>query len=184
MPSTKGLPRTWSGQARKHGFDARAVLSVLSGAQARRSEPHPSLDELHPAEALDALLARADFVLLTIPHTPQTEGLFDASKFAQMQAHAVFVNVGRGATVVLDDLDAALRAGTIGGAALDVFETEPLPSDHPLWQAPNCLLTPHVAIQGDPEKTTQGHIDVVVRNVGLAIRGEELENIVDKHTRF
>ena len=78
--------------------------------------PHPALDELYPPEALDELLPRADFVLLTIPHTPATEGLFNAEKFAKMKNTAVFVNVGRGATTSLVDLDAALRSGTIGGA--------------------------------------------------------------------
>ena len=70
------------------------------------------------ADALDALLPRADFVLLTIPHTPATEGLFDTAKFGRMKSTAVLVNIGRGATVQIDALDVALRAGTIGGAAL------------------------------------------------------------------
>ena len=84
------------------------------------------------AEALDELLPRADFVLVTVPHTPDTEGLFDESKFALMKPTSVFVNVGRGATTKLHDLDHALRQGTIGGAAVDVFEVEPLPEDHPI----------------------------------------------------
>ena len=114
--------------------------------------------------------------------------LFDASKFAKMKPTSVFVNVGRGATTKLDDLDAALRAGTVGGAAIDVFEVEPLPEDHPvtaqtlatatfslrgishrlllqIWDAPNFIMTPHVAIQGNPDKTTMGHVQVVVRSL-------------------
>jgi phosphoglycerate dehydrogenase-like enzyme len=118
----------------------KALGMTTLGVDARRTEPHPSVDELHGAEALDDLLPRADFVLSTIPHTPETEGLFDASKFALMKSSAVFVNVGRGATVDLDDLTAALRDGEIGGAGLDVFgsgvegkpDLEPLPAEHPL----------------------------------------------------
>eukprot|EP01052_Picozoa_sp_SAG31_P037133 SAG31_NODE_4747_length_2984_cov_3.461698_1_plen_305_part_00 len=111
----------------------KALGMAVIGCDARRKEPHPCLDELHPAEALDTLLPRADFVLLTIPHTPATEGMFDAERFEKMKHTAVFVNVGRGATTSLQDLDAALRSGTIAGAALDVFEVEPLPKDHPIW---------------------------------------------------
>lgn len=66
----------------------------------------------------------------------------------------------------------------------DVFEIEPLPATHPLWGAPNFLMTPHVAIQGDPEKTGQGHIDVVVENVGRAMEGRPLTNVVDKRNWF
>ena len=83
--------------------------------------------ELHPPDALDALLPRADFVILTVPHTPATEGFFDRARFRRMKRSAFFINIGRGMTTRLDDLVAALRAGEIAGAALDVFEQEPLP---------------------------------------------------------
>ena len=83
--------------------------------------------ELHRPEALDDLLSRADFVILTIPHTPQTEGLMHAGRFRRMKPSAFFINIGRGKTTRLMDLDAALRDGTIAGAGLDVFEEEPLP---------------------------------------------------------
>ena len=114
----------------------KALGMTTLGCDARRTEAHSSVDELHPAEALDELLPRADFVLVTVPHTPETEGRFDASKFSLMKPNAVFINVGRGATTKLEDLNAALREGTIGGAAVDVFEVEPLPEDHPICEQP------------------------------------------------
>ena len=104
------------------------------------------LDELYIQDDLDGALPRGDVVVVAIPHTPETEGLFDASKFALMKTHALFINIGRGMTVKLADLNAALRAGEIGGAGLDVFEEEPLPADHPIWEAPNFIMTPHTAV--------------------------------------
>src|SRR6185295_15247697 len=79
------------------------------------------------------------------PHTPATEGLFNRAKFKRMKNTAFFINIGRGMTTRLDDLTAALKAGEIAGAALDVFEQEPLASAHPLWTMPNVLITPHTA---------------------------------------
>lgn len=122
----------------------RALGMKTLGVDARRTEPHDCVDELYGADKLDELLPLADFILLTIPHTPETEGLFDTSKFKLMKPSSVFVNVGRGATVNLDDLADALKTGTIGGAGLDVFgsgvvgkpDLEPLPADHALWDCP------------------------------------------------
>jgi phosphoglycerate dehydrogenase-like enzyme len=112
------------------------------GVDARRTDVPEGVEALHPPEALDALLPEADFVILTIPHTPKTEGLFDADRFGRMKRTAYFVNIGRGMTTKLDALDAALRSGTIAGAGLDVYEVEPLPKDHPLWTAPNAISPP------------------------------------------
>jgi phosphoglycerate dehydrogenase-like enzyme len=122
----------------------KAFGMTTLGCDARRTEPHPDIDELYGAEALDELLPRADFVLVTVPHTPDTEGMFDESKFALMKSTGVFVNVGRGATTQLHDLDRALRQGTIGGAAVDVFEVEPLPEDHPICES--AFRTPSTAL--------------------------------------
>jgi hypothetical protein len=101
-----------------------------------------------PVRTQDELLPRADFVILTVPHTPVTEGFFDRARFQRMKPTAFFINIGRGMTTKLDDLVTALEAGEIAGAALDVYEQEPLPSDHRLWTLPNVLLTPHMAGHG------------------------------------
>src|SRR5262249_14947976 len=100
------------------------------GGDARRREAPPRVVKLGGPDALDPL---ADFVILTVPHTPATEGFMNRARFQRMKRTAFFINIGRGMTTRLDDLVAALRAGEIAGAGLDVFEQEPLPADHPLW---------------------------------------------------
>jgi phosphoglycerate dehydrogenase-like enzyme len=138
--------------------------------------------ELVRPEALDAALPDADFVILTAPQTPTTEGFFDAAKFRLMKRNAYFINIGRGATVKLDDLDDALRCGEIAGAALDVFEVEPLPEAHPLWDAPGMIVTPHVAADGPylDERRWQ----VFLENCRRFDAGRPLVNVVDKATWF
>src|SRR5947207_7902723 len=118
------------------------------GVDERRAAPPPGVAELHRAAALDELLPRADFVILTVPHTPETEGFMNRARFRRMKRGAFFINIGRGMTTRLDDLVAALKAGEIAGAALDVFEKEPLPTEHPLWTMPGVLITPHTAGYG------------------------------------
>ena len=103
------------------------------------------LDELHMIEALDTLLPRADIVALSMPETEKTRGLFDAKRLSRMKKDAILLNVGRGSAVDTNALCAALQNGTIAGAGLDVVSPEPLPAEHPLWDAPNLVLTPHVS---------------------------------------
>ncbi|MYE47652.1 MAG: D-2-hydroxyacid dehydrogenase [Chloroflexi bacterium] len=152
------------------------------GVDARRTELIEGLAALHPPEALDELLPDADFVILTVPHTPETEGMMNAARFEAMKDTAYLINIGRGPTVRLDDLDAALRSGTIGGAGLDVYEIEPLPQEHPLWSAPNVLLTPHVAAHGP--YVEERRFQVLLENCRRFAAGEPLENIVDKARWF
>jgi phosphoglycerate dehydrogenase-like enzyme len=152
------------------------------GVDARRAEQPQGVAEMHPPEGLDELLPRADFVILTVPHTPETEGLMGAERFGRMKPTAFFINIGRGMTTRLDDLVAALEAGQIAGAALDVFEQEPLPADHPLWSAPNVLLTPHVAGYGP--YLDDRRRDIVVDNARRLVAGEPLRNVVDKEHWF
>jgi phosphoglycerate dehydrogenase-like enzyme len=152
------------------------------GVDARRTDPPAGLAELHPPEVLDRLLPEADFVILTVPHTPETDGLMAAAQFRRMKPTAFFINIGRGMTVRLDDLNAALRAGTIAGAGLDVYEIEPLPADHPLWTAPNVLLTPHVA--GNGPYLDDRRLAIIVENARRFVRNQPLENVVDKQHWF
>ncbi len=152
------------------------------GIDPRVEEAPEGVDELHRPDALDRLLPHADFVIATAPQTPDTEGLFTTAKFEQMQDSAFFINIGRGSNVVLADLDQALREGRIAGAALDVFEVEPLPEGHPLWTAPNFLMTPHVAAAGPYLEDRRR--DLLVENCKRFANGEELVNIVDKTNWF
>ena len=108
-----------------------------------RTRPPEGVDLVEGMDGLPDLLATCDFVVIAAPHTPETAGLFGSPTLARMRPSAYLINIGRGAIVVLDDLVAALRPAAIAGAALDVFEVEPLPLDHPLWAFPNVILTPH-----------------------------------------
>jgi phosphoglycerate dehydrogenase-like enzyme len=137
---------------------------------------------LWPMDRLDELLGQSDFVVIAAPHTPQTVKLFDAARLAQMKRTAYLVNIGRGVIVDLQALVEALTRGTIAGAALDVFEIEPLPAGHPLWTLPNVILTPHVA--GASPRVAERHLDVLRENIGRFTRGEALVNVVDKAAWF
>ena len=167
------------GEAARHcaHFGMRVI-----GVDARREDTPEGVDELHRPDELDRLLPQADFVIMTIPHTPQTEGLMDSAKFGLMKKSAVLINIGRGMTVRLDDLVEALRAGEIGGAALDVYEIEPLPADHPLWGMPNVILTPHTA--GFGPYLDERRAEVLVDNARRFAAGEPLRNVVDKKNWF
>jgi len=127
-------------------------------------------------------LAESDYVVVAAPHTPDTEQLFVREKFAKMKPTAYFINIGRGAIVSLSDLHAALESGQIAGAALDVYEIEPLPSDHPLWQLPNVILTPHVA--GYSPRIAERHLAVLLDNIRRFVRGKTLVNVADKRRWF
>jgi phosphoglycerate dehydrogenase-like enzyme len=101
--------------------------------------------EVGLADKLLLFAARADVIVSTLPLTAETMGLMNKAFFDAAKRGALFINVGRGGTVVTDDLVAALKDGRLGGAGLDVTDPEPLPPDHPLWRAPNVIITPHVA---------------------------------------
>jgi phosphoglycerate dehydrogenase-like enzyme len=140
------------------------------------------VSELWPIEQLPQLLATSDFVVIAAPHTPETEQMFRAAQFAQMKRSAWLINIGRGAIVNLADLVAALQSQTIAGAALDVYETEPLPPEHPLWGFENVILTPHVA--GYSPRIAERHLGVLLYNIRRFVAGEPLMNVVDKRAWF
>jgi phosphoglycerate dehydrogenase-like enzyme len=154
----------------------------VMGVDARRREAPPGVVKLDGPEALDALLPLADFVILTVPHTPATERFMNRARFQRMKRTAFFINIGRGMTTRLDDLVAALRAGEIAGAGLDVFEQEPLPADHPLWTMPGVLITPHTA--GHGPFLDDRRLEVLLDNCRRFLAGEPLRNVVDKANWF
>ncbi|HUN41826.1 MAG TPA: D-2-hydroxyacid dehydrogenase [Acetobacteraceae bacterium] len=156
-------------------------ITVLA-TDARRTDAPPGVAELHKPEALDTLLPRADVVVLTVPHTPATEGFFNRARFQRMKRSGFFINIGRGMTTKLDDLVAALRAGEIAGAALDVYEQEPLPAEHPLWGMPNVMLTPHMAGYGP--YLNDRRFEIIVENCQAFAAGRPLRNVVDKGMWF
>jgi phosphoglycerate dehydrogenase-like enzyme len=161
---------------------AAAFGMRVLGIDARRRDAPPGVAELHPPDALDVLLPRADFVILTVPHTPATEGFMHRARFQRMKRTAYFINIGRGKTTRLDDLVAALRAGEIAGAGLDVFEQEPLPADHPLWTLPGVLITPHTA--GFGPYLDERRFEILLDNCRRFVASQPLRNVVDKAAWF
>lgn len=129
-----------------------------------------------PADLKD-FIAEADVIVNALPLTDKTRDLFDADRFSLMKPTALFINVGRGGTVVTDDLVAALENGTIAGAGLDVTDPEPLPAEHPLWKMSNTIITPHVATRSDLENEARWH--VVRENLRRYTAGEPMLSEVD-----
>ena len=156
-------------------------MRVLGVDAIQRDAPE-GVEEIHPPEALDSLLPQADFVIVTVPHTPETEGMMNLDRFKLMKSTAFVVNTGRGATMKLDDLVEAIESGEIAGAGLDVYETEPLPEDHPLWTMEGVLMTPHRASVGPYVKERRA--DLIVDNCRRFAAGQPLRNVVDKKSWF
>jgi phosphoglycerate dehydrogenase-like enzyme len=160
-----------------------ARLCTEFGMTAIGVDPRPEYGlpfvEMHTPEDLDALLPSADFVIATTPHTPETEGMWNAQRFRLMKNTAYLINIGRGKTMKIDDLADAIERGEIAGCGLDVFEVEPLPADHRLWLLPNVLLTPHVALR-DAENIPERRFQVILENARRFAAGEPLRNVVDK----
>ncbi len=143
-----------------------------------RSQGDTLVSESLPPERLLELVSRSDDVVVSLPLTAGTRGLVGRAALAAMKPSAVLVNVGRGPTVDEAALVEALEAGRIRGAALDVFETEPLPRGHPLWRLPNVLLSPHCA-DHVPGWVDEG-MRVFLRQLERFRRGEPLRDVVDK----
>jgi phosphoglycerate dehydrogenase-like enzyme len=154
----------------------------VMGVDARRRDAPPGVRKLDGPDALDSLLPLADFVILTVPHTPETEGFMHRARFQRMKRSAFFINIGRGMTTRLDDLVEALRVGEIAGAALDVFEQEPLPAAHPLWIIPGVLITPHTAGYGP--YLDDRRFEILLDNSRRFLAGQPLRNVVDKARWF
>lgn len=151
---------------------------TVHGVDPQLASPPDGVAAMHAPDELDSLLPSADIVLLTLPHTPESEGLINARRIALMQPHTMLVNVGRGPTVSLEAVNDALDRGALGSVALDVFEVEPLPAEHPLWRQPRALLTPHVAVVGP--YLDDRRLRVLKRNAEAFVQVAPLENIVNK----
>jgi phosphoglycerate dehydrogenase-like enzyme len=154
-------------------FDMR----VIGNRRRAADESMPNVDELYAPDALSPLLTQADYLLLSCPHTPETEGLIGAAQIAQLPRGAVIINIARGAVMDYPAMTEALKSGHLRGASLDVFATEPLPSDDPLWDMSNVIISPHSASTTDREnaKITRLFCD----NLKHYLAGEPLQNALD-----
>lgn len=142
----------------------------------------PDFVAVHGNEQIYDQLSHADYVVIAAPLTPQTEGLFDSKAFAAMKKSARLINIGRGPIVKTGDLIKALEDGEIAGAALDVFEEEPLPEDHPLWQRDDVIMTAHMA--GDFIGWKRALTDQFLENFDRWHKGGELFNLVNKELGY
>jgi phosphoglycerate dehydrogenase-like enzyme len=158
-------------------------MRVLAVDAKPRTKPD-YVAELWSVDRLDELLAQADFVVVCVPHTPETEKLLTLPRLRRMKPTAYLINISRGIVVDLADLTTALQTGIIAGAALDVYEIEPLPADHPLWAMENVLLTPHMASNLDSPHIPARHFGVVRDNLRRFVNGEPLQNMIDKSRWF
>ncbi len=156
----------------------RAVGMEVTGAGSRARDGDPDFGRVVASAELVEHVGDVDYLVNAAPLTPATRGLVDARVLAALPRRAHLVNVGRGPTVAEDDLLAALRGGGLDGATLDVFATEPLPEDSPLWDAPGVVVSPHMSgdVVGWRETLARQFVD----NARRWLAGEPLENVVDK----
>jgi phosphoglycerate dehydrogenase-like enzyme len=160
---------------------AAVGLRVRGVGRSRRSGD-PDFGEVAAGDELPAQVADADYVVLVAPLTEETRGMVDATVLEAMPSRAMLVNVGRGELVVEDDLVAALQAGQVAGAALDVFEQEPLPVESPLWTMPNVLVSPHMS--ADTVGWRDDLAALFVENLDRWCKGGPLRNVVDKQLGY
>jgi len=135
-------------------------------------------DRLYPPEALHPMLAECDYVQITVPSSSATKKMFGEPEFAAMKKSAVLINIARGDVIDEAALIRALQGGTIAGAALDVFETEPLPAASPLWGMENVIISPHLA--GNTDHYNEAAAEVFAANLERFLAGDELLNIVER----
>ncbi|MBK15895.1 MAG: hydroxyacid dehydrogenase [Chloroflexi bacterium] len=139
-----------------------------------------NFDEVIKPEQLYDFLGNIDVLVSTVMHTPETQNLFNLKLFKKMKPTSIFINIGRGKTTSLDDLVNALENNIISGAGLDVFEEEPLPKNHKLWNLPGVIITPHVALLDADGIINNRRYEIIQKNIILFNEGKELHNIVDK----
>lgn len=140
------------------------------------------VDKLYPIDQLPHLLSSADFVVVTLPLTQHTKGLFSLEMFRTMKKSAYFINVARGPIVNEADLITAIETGVIKGAALDVFNQEPLPEDSPLWSVENLIITPHIAANS-PYYIDRA-LKLFIENLSKFYNNAEMLNIINKQAGY
>ncbi|MCL6452387.1 MAG: D-2-hydroxyacid dehydrogenase [Alicyclobacillus sp.] len=144
----------------------------------RSARPHSGIDQMFSLTELTSAVAESDYIVNTLPLTPETRGVVSQQVIAAMKPTAFYINIGRGATTDEAALITALAEGRLAGAGLDVFLTEPLPADSPLWDMENVILTPHTS--GSTEHYNERALDIFLENLHAYVRGQALvRNVVD-----
>ena len=170
------------------GRDAAAALVRLGfrvAGWSRTAGSLPGVEIFHGADGLERFLARTEILVCILPHTPATEGILNLSLLRKLKRDgaldgAYLINAGRGPLQIDTDIIAALDEGSLAAATLDVFSTEPLPADSPLWTHPNVTITPHNAAESDPRALIAGVLDQIARFE----RGDQLQNVIDRRLGY
>ncbi len=157
-----------------------AMLGFPTAGWSRTQKTLDGIETFHGQDGFAKFLARTDILVNVLPLTRETRGILDAKAFATLPKGAYLINMARGGHVVDDDLLAALAAGQVSGAALDVFNVEPLPADHPYWTHPKVRVTPHIAGATNPRTASPG----VIENIKRRRAGQPLINTVDPKTGY
>ena len=151
----------------------------------RTMQPKPdTVEEQYTMEHLHELLPQADVVALSLPAWKETQGVIGKEELKLMKKTAVILNVGRGSAIDTDALSDALYAGEVFGAGLDVMDPEPLPPDHPLWNAPHTIITPHVSGKYDLPATLEKIWNLILDNLERWEKGRDLKNVIDLSTGY
>ena len=173
------IGRAVAGLARPFGMRILGVKRTV-----REEDPaRDYADELYTTDRLNDALGEADYVVVTLPSTPETEHLLDDAAIRSMKPGSYFVNVGRGKVVDERALARALESGHLSGAALDVFEEEPLAEESPLWEMENVVISPH-ATDNVPDLTNRLLTDLFRENLRRYLSGEDLVNVLDKQLLY
>lgn len=172
----------YGGVGRAVAAHAAALGARVLALKRSPAEAPDGIELLYGRGGLDRLLAESDYLVLTVPETPQTRGLIDDAALEAVKPGAVLVNVARGGVLDEDALVRALDDGRLRGAALDVFAAEPLPPEHPFWRLPNVLLTPHVS--ATTPHFWERQTALIVDNLRRYLDGRPLRNVVDKRAGY
>lgn len=181
QPASRGRRVLIHGAGALGGAVARGLAGFgfeLHGIGRHDSGPRPGFAHVHGPEALDGLLPGTDILVLSAPLTDETRGLFDRRRLGLLPKGAGLLNIARAAILDHDALSDMLREGHLSGAILDVFETEPLPEDSPLWAVPNLMVFPHVSAD-DPTSYARGCALLLARNLTALLEGRPMPSRVD-----
>ena len=158
----------------------KALGATVTGVCRSGKSAEPAFDRVLPISELDSVLPMADLLILALPATSETVGILSRERIARLPPAAYVINVGRGSAVDQEALVEALQARCLAGAALDVMVPEPLPADHPLWECPNTILTPHVSGNMSLGLTCDLDVEMFCRDLAHYAAGEPLEHLVDR----
>lgn len=165
--------------SRLRGFEPESIVGVNT-----TGHEVPGFDRVYPVSALGEVLPRTDLLVTALPDTPRSAGVLDAQKLSLLPESAYLVNVGRGRTIDQNALVSMLHEGKLAGAALDVFETEPVPAEDPVWDCPRLLITPHVAGNMTLAYTVDRIVELFLENFERYCDGKPLLRVVERRKGY